>query len=241
MKEKVGKYQFEVVSYQLDFQGQVPLSLLGYYLLHAASAHAADRGFGYTEMTEKRTAWVLSRMAIEITAYPASSGEVTIYTWVDEVNRLFTSRCFELQRDGVTFGYARSIWAAIDLETRRPTPLDMVALTPYLSDRPCPIAKPGKIALVEAKAPAIPYTVRYSDLDINGHLNSIKYIEHLLDLFDIERFRQQRIGRFEIAYLSEGRYDMSLSRYLLETAPDLYSMAICHADKAICRAAVYWQ
>ena len=48
MKEKVGKYRFEVVSYQLDFQGQVPLSLLGYYLLHAASAHAADRGFGYT-------------------------------------------------------------------------------------------------------------------------------------------------------------------------------------------------
>ncbi|MGM9759047.1 MAG: acyl-[acyl-carrier-protein] thioesterase [Parabacteroides sp.] len=241
MKEKVGKYSFDVVSYQLDFQGRVPLPLLGNYLLHAASAHAADRGFGYQEMTEKRTAWVLSRMAIEVNHYPASSGEVTVYTWVDEVNRLFTSRCFEMQRDGKPFGYARSIWAAIDLESRRPTPLDEAGLAPYLSDRPCPITKPGKIMPVEAKSEPLPYLVKYSDLDINGHLNSIKYIEHLLDLFDIELFRTRRVSRFEIAYQSEGRYGMLLDLHLLETAPGVYSMAICHEDKSICRAVVNWQ
>ena len=51
--------------------------------------------------------------------------------------------------EGKTFGFARSIWAAIDMETRRPTLLDVEGLSAYITDRPCPIEKPGKIAPVE--------------------------------------------------------------------------------------------
>lgn len=239
--EKIGKYQFDIESYQLDFQGRIPIPMIGNYLLHAASAHADKRGFGYSEMTEKKTAWVLSRLAIEVNEYPVLAGEIVVNTWVDEVNRLFTSRCFELQRGGQTFGYARSIWAAIDLETRRPTLLDNSGIQAYISDYLCPIAKPGKIIPVENKSEAVPYIVRYSDLDINGHLNSIKYMEHLLNMFDIEMFKEKTVGRFEIAYQSEGMYGMPLELHKLETAPGKFDMAICHEGKAICRAAVTWK
>ena len=53
----------------------------------------------------------------------------------------------------------------------------------------------------------------YSDVDINGHINSIKYIEHILDLFPIERFKRQRLQRFEIAYKSESYIGDRLSFY----------------------------
>ena len=91
--------------------------MIGNYLIHVASSHAAERGFGFNDMSERHTAWVLSRLAIEMIEYPAMSEPITLYTWVDEVGRLFTSRCFELvDGNGKTFGYARSIWAAIDVE-----------------------------------------------------------------------------------------------------------------------------
>jgi acyl-ACP thioesterase len=193
-------------------------------------------------MTERHTAWVLSRLALEMWEYPQMSEPITLYTWVGEVGRLFTERCFELQNgSGKPFGYARSIWAAIDLETRRPTPLDTEGLSVYKSDRPCPIEKPGKITSVENETSGTPFTVKYSDLDINGHLNSIKYMEHLLDLFDLYLFEQKEVRRFEIAYLAEGRYGMELNLHSLEIAPDQYAMAICHEGKAICRAMVNWQ
>lgn len=240
--EKVGEFHFVTESYQLDFQGKVTIPMIGTYLIHAASVHAADRGFGYSDMTERHTAWVLSRLVIEIREYPKSAGQLTVYTWVDEVGRLFTSRCFELvDGEGNTFGYARSIWAAIDLETRRPTLLDVEGLSVYISDRPCPIEKPGKIAPVESKTEGVPYRVKYSDLDINGHLNSIKYMEHLLDLFDIGMFREKEVGRFEIAYQSEGKYGMPLALHSAKTLPGKYEMAICHDGKSICRAAVTWK
>jgi acyl-ACP thioesterase len=240
MLEKTGKFQFLTESYLLDFRGRVTIPLLGNYMLHAASNHASQRGFGFSDMTGKHTAWVLSRLAMEIVRYPEMSEPVTLYTWIDEVGRIFTSRCFELvDGAGRPCGYARSIWAAIDMQTRRPTPLDVEALSAWLVEgRDCPIEKPGKIPPVEHETEGIPYRVKYSDLDINGHFNSIKYMEHLLDLFDLELFVSREVRRFEIAYLSEGRYGMALTLHRQESPDGRYRMAVCHEGKAICRAAV---
>ena len=108
-------------------------------------------------------------------------------------------------------------------------------------ERPCPIERPGKISPVEEFDEGEPYTVRYSDLDINGHLNSIKYMEHLLNMFDIEMYKTKEISRFEIAYLSEGRYGMNLMLHNHEIQPGLYHMAICNEGKAIARASATWK
>ena len=189
-KNKVGEFHFVTESYLMDFRGRITIPMIGTYLLHAASCHAADRGFGYNDMTERHTAWVLSRLAIEMTSYPAMSESVTLYTWVDEVGKLFTSRCFELVNgEGKTFGFARSIWAAIDMETRRPTLLDVEGLSAYITDRPCPIEKPGKIAPVENNTSGEPYRVKYSDLDVNGHVAQLVDAVHkifYLDFFHVK-------------------------------------------------------
>ncbi len=241
-KSKIGEFHFVTESYLLDFQGKITIPMIGTYLLHAASIHAAERGFGYNEMNNDHRAWVLSRLAIEITRYPGMWENITLYTWIEDAAWLVTNRCFELvDSKGETFGYARSMWAAIDLNTRRPTPLDVEGLNVYKCDRSCPIEKPGKIGPAE-KSPALDtFTVKYSDLDVNGHLNSIKYMEHLLDMFDIDQFTRKEITRFEISYISEGKYGMDLALHKEQVLADQYNMAICHNDKAICRAAVNWR
>lgn len=240
--DKVGVFHFVTEEYLLDFRGRVTIPMIGNYLIHAASNHASLRGFGFNDMTEKHTAWVLSRLAIEMFEYPERSQKITVYTWIDEVGRLFTCRCFELADEaGRSIGFARSIWAAIDMETRRPTPLDIASLGVYLSDRPCPIERPGKILPAEGNTEGLPYRIKYSDIDINGHLNSIKYMEHLLDMFDLNLFRESEISRFEIAYLSEGKYNMPLTLHKSEAERNKYNMAICNEGKAICRAAVTWK
>ena len=136
--EKVGLFHFVAEPYLMDFRGRVTLPMIGNYLIHAASSHAGERGFGFNDMSERHTAWVLSRLAIEMKEYPTAFDKINLYTWIDEVGRLFTSRCFELaDENGKTFGFARSIWAAIDVETRRPTLLDIARLSAYVMDRPC--------------------------------------------------------------------------------------------------------
>ena len=107
--EKVGLFHFVAEPYLMDFRGRVTLPMIGNYLIHAASSHAGERGFGFNDMSERHTAWVLSRLAIEMKEYPTAFDKINLYTWIDEVGRLFTSRCFELaDENGKTFGFARS-------------------------------------------------------------------------------------------------------------------------------------
>ncbi|MDR2473525.1 MAG: acyl-[acyl-carrier-protein] thioesterase [Tannerella sp.] len=240
--EKIGKFQFVTEQYLLDFRGRVTLPMLGNYLLHAASNHAALRGFGFTDMQQKHVVWVLSRLAIEVERYPEMSEPVTLYTWIDEVGRLFTQRCFELRdSDDKPLAYARSIWAAIDMETRRPTPLDVEAIGAYQVVRDCPIEKPSKITPLENDTEGVLYQVKYSDLDINEHFNSIKYIEHLLDIFPLELFTTNEIHRFEISYLTEGKYGMNLTLHCKQYGNNEYGLAISHEGKALCRAKAKWR
>ena len=79
---------------------------------------------------------------------------------------------------------------------------------------------------------------KYSDIDVNGHVNSIRYIEHILDLFPLEMYRTQRVRRFEMAYVAESYYDDTLSFYL-EVEGGSYAAAIRkNGGETVCRAKI---
>lgn len=124
----------------------------------------------------------------------------SIRTWVENVYRLFTDRNFAIiDKDGKKIGYARSVWAMISLNTRKPADLLTLhggSIVDYVCDEPCPIEKPSRIKVASAE-PASSLNAKYSDIDINGHVNSIRYIEHILDLFPIELYKESRIRRLK--------------------------------------------
>ena len=213
---KVGTYNFVAEPFHVDFMGRLTMGVLGNHLLNCAGFHASDRGFGIAELNENHYTWVLSRLAIELEDMPHQYETFSIQTWVENVYRLFTDRDFALvNKDGKTIGYARSVWAMISMETRKPA--DLLALhggsiSDYICDKECPIDKPGRIK-VATEEPVWVYQTRYSDIDINGHVNSIKYIEHIFDLFPMETFKDKQVKRFEMAYVAESYYGDSLSFY----------------------------
>ena len=53
--EKVGLFHFVAEPYLMDFRGRVTLPMIGNYLIHAASSHAGERGFGFNDMSERHT------------------------------------------------------------------------------------------------------------------------------------------------------------------------------------------
>lgn len=105
-------------------------------------------------------------------------------------------------------------------------------------DKPCPIGKPSRIR-VQAAEPVESLRARYSDIDINGHVNSIRYVEHILDLFPLERYRETPIRRFEVAYVAESYYGDELSLYVDDCGGNAYAVEIRKNGKeTACRAKV---
>jgi acyl-ACP thioesterase len=240
----VGSFKFHVESYVCDFRGKATLPVICNFILQAATIHAQQRGFGYEAISKDHTAWVLSRFSIEINDYPGYDQDLTVETWIEDVARFFTQRCFRFtNQEGKIIGYARSIWAAIDMQTRRPK--DLPSWRPDLSDYidntiQCPLEKPSKIAGVEGE-PIMGYSVRYSDIDINCHMNSIKYLEHTLNIFDLDIFKQKDICKLEMVYLAEGIFGEKLKLYKQEVNPDEFLIDTKRGEESICRSRIVWR
>lgn len=243
MTSFVGIYKYPIDAYLSDFRGKATLPMLGGFMLQAATRHAEERGFGYSAMTSQSKVWVLTRMNIVLNRYPQNDTEINIHTWITDVNKLFTERCFAFEdHEGNYLGFARSIWAAIDLETRRPTNLlDLEGLSGYITDKPCPIGPAGKIALVKDASLSSSFEVKYSDIDINRHLNSMKYIEHFVDVFPLDMYEGKEIHGFEINYIAEGQYGTSLDILKKEIEDNIYVLEMKDKDKVICSSRITWK
>lgn len=214
MLEPIGRYEFVIDAYLTDFRGKATLPMIGGFMLQCATKHAEERGFGYSYMTENGRIWVLSRMAIELYDYPKNDSTFVVKTWVTSVNRLFTERCFSFEDgEGNKMGFARSLWASIDIKTRKPTNiLDLDSMVGMMDQKePCPVSDFGKISAIKEMPEQVDrIKIKYSDIDINKHLNSMKYIEHFVDVFDINLFKDKDIKRFDINYVSEGKYGVNI-------------------------------
>ena len=146
-----------------------------------------------------------------------------------------------IDKEGKKIGYARSVWAMISMNTRKPA--DLLALhsgsiVDYVCDEPCPIEKPSRIK-VASKEPVAALVAKYSDIDINGHVNSIRYIEHILDLFPIEMYKEKRIRRFEMAYVAESYYGDELTLFMDDAGEGVYDVEVKkNGSEVVCRSKV---
>ena len=230
--EKIGKYQFMAEPFHCDFNAQLIMGHLGNHLLNAADFHSNDRGFGMIYLKTINKAWVLSRLAVEMERMPKAYDKFWVETWVENAMRFFNNRNFAIMSpDGQVYGYGRSVWAMIDTETRQPHNLLEInngSISDYIvKDKPCPIDKSSRVQMTAGAELVRTIDTYYNDVDMNGHINSVKYIEHVLDLWDLDWYRNHQIHRFEVAYVAESHQGDRLSLYREQTGENEYCVRIC--------------
>lgn len=258
--DKIGRYQFLAEPFHCDFSGRLFMGHLGNHMLNAADFHSTDRGFGMHYLNTIHRTWVLSRLAIEMFEMPQQYTRFTVETWVESAMRFFTQRNFRVvtsstssllpppssktpHPSSITLGYGRSVWAMIDTETRQPADILAVndgAINGWIEkDYPCPVEKGGRVRMGDNARLLRTIDTFYNDVDINGHINSVKYIEHVLDLWPIDWYRSHAIRRFEIAYVAEAHAGDSLSFYAESLSELEHNIRIVkNADTEVCRCKI---
>ncbi len=223
-------------------QQEIPFTLLTKRILEAATRHAESWNVGYSTLIRNGQAWVLSRLTIEMYRYPLINEVCTIQTWIEGYNKLFSARDFAiLDGEGKPCGYARSIWVVIDLETRSSVDISKFDhMNELISDQECPIDKQSRVRTVNDPHPVI-CPVLYSDIDLNRHVNSVKYIEHLLDLFPFEQYDTHYIRRFEISYANEARYGSTLQLLKEEEMPNNYILEVREPEISFCKGRILFE
>jgi acyl-ACP thioesterase len=233
MTQKYGHYDFKVAPFEEDIMGALSWGTLGKLLLRAASYHAGAHGFGFDDVNTKSHAWVLSRLVIDMERMPRINEAYSIESWVTRVYRQFTDRHFDiLTPTGDRLGQATSIWALIDIDSRQPLDLSSMEngeFSEAVSERTIPIAAASRVR-VKSEQPERCLRALYSDLDINGHVNSIRYIEMVLDLFEPAHLANHPPRRIEMSYCAETYAGEELQIFHDEEASGRHCIEIRKAD-----------
>ncbi len=218
-----------------DAEGRMPITLLTKRIIEIATIHANALGIGYSNMIEKNVGWVLSRLSIEMLRYPGINEEYTLSTWIESYNRRFSERNFAITTpSGKVLGYARSLWVPMDFAKRTVADLSLFDSSKIqILDDVCDMAKPRRTGVLPEDAREEKYIFKYSDLDFNRHVNTVRYISLLMDLWPLERYDANIIKRLDIAFHLECRFG---DEVVLREANDNYGSHLCEIVNAGTRA-----
>ena len=205
-------------------EGRLSLTALTTKLIEIATVHANRLGIGNPDMAHLNAGWVLSRLTLEMFSYPQINASYVIKTWIESLNRHFSTRCFSIETpDGEIYGYSRSIWLVMDASNHTNFGTSHLMLPPEMIEGksvPIPlqqkhicIAEPGKEEecgkkqLISTHAP-FPYTFQFCDLDFYRHVNTVRYVGLLLNQFSLKEHDENTVERMELSFLHEAKYGM---------------------------------
>ena len=236
-------FRSKVEPKQVDFTSRVSVSSICDMILYVAGVDAYNRGFGVDVLAGKNFGWVLSRMCVVLDYMPKEYDEFTIHTWISDYNRLSSTRNFTLTDDeGREFGRAVSQWCVIDFEKRMPVSLEEVdsLFEGKFCDAPSPCETPRKVRGIE---PTIVrrHEVRYSDIDFNRHVNTMRYIRMMLNTLPIEYLTDNRPLRLDIHFAKECRLGEVLT-IGYEQRENLSLFEIRNGEDSVaCTACIEWR
>ncbi len=188
-EEFVYEQKIPIDSRDVDGQGQCrPSALLGH--MQETATQAAERhGFGRILMEEPYQAyWVLTRIWYRLDRPLYWGEELAIRTWHRGGKAATTYRDFDLLVEGEPVGEAVSLWVLMQRETGRIIKLSTVAgMARTDGGSRCKTITLSRLQMPDGLEPEEPRLLRYSDTDINGHVNNTRYADFACDALHMER------------------------------------------------------
>lgn len=207
--ELIFRLEHKIPAYNVSLNGQSKFYTLCNILLDSAAVHANNFNFGYHDMRKQNVYWVLSRFHIIMHQYPGMDDQIKVETWPKGVNKLFFMRDYRiLSADDRLLTSATSAWLILDGKTGRPKKMagnkNLHSL--HVDDFHAIEAAPDKLPGIKEPDRQRSVKARYSDLDINKHVNAVKYIKWVQDCYSQEIYEKKNVMEFQINYQAETRY-----------------------------------
>jgi medium-chain acyl-[acyl-carrier-protein] hydrolase len=238
------KETITIKSYHTNQYGKASISSLFNILIEAAWAHAQVMYWGYDSLKSNNLFWVLSRMYFQVEKYPAWQDQIILNTWSAGTDGIYAYREYIVENEkGEVLLKASSAWLILDMETRKIFRLSDYRATFPKRIEPNACRNPKRIK-PDIHTETLNYApVLFSELDINQHFNSVKYLERVLDDFGIGFLNTYEPTELEVNYLKEGVAGDSIAVTSTQLADDEYlNCLVRESDGAdLCVIRMLWR
>jgi acyl-ACP thioesterase len=151
----------------------------------------------YEELVMQDKAFVLSAIRIELYSQVYAYDDVVASTWACPSRGFNFNRCYDIKKGDELICEASSVWALVSLSEKKLFTVNDIDLSSFCMDeqltfdRGIRVRIPGAIPLNLIGE----YTAKYSDVDLNGHVNNTNYPRILCDFIpNIENIRIRSMG-----------------------------------------------
>lgn len=142
---------------------------------------------------------------------------------------------------GKIIGNAASYWIFLDTEKMRPVHPSKGEIVFNFGELPKSFEhSPDKLPALENPESSLSFHVRYSDLDLNNHVNNITYIEWVMEGIDHNYRRTNIPVSLEINFLSEAKYGDTVELSKEDIGAGQFMHSLLNGNTEICRAKTIW-
>ncbi len=197
--------EFEVHAYDLGVDGLASMATVCNFLQEAAGRHVRKLGFSVEQLLQRGITWFLSRLHVRMQRMPEMGERILVQTWPSELQRIFAVREFRvLTADRREIGVGTSAWLLFDIRRGRPIRLLEEMRDMHDDNAPRMIADNfAKLPPCEPTSSPAEIRVRFSDLDLNSHVNNAVYVGMLLDSLPESLLQQSFLHELEIEFRAE--------------------------------------
>ena len=212
--------EFFIESTDVNAKLDIKLSSLMRMMQDVATEHAEILHIGKADTLDKGLYWVITRYYIDMIKYPKYLSKIKISTYPGDDMKFIFPRYFLIESmEGELLGRASSTWVVLNKSDHKvnlnPFP-GLVVPTEHVENE---IGLPEKV-IGEGGSFIEERKVRYSDIDLNGHLNNTKYMEYILDMKDSSFYLNNKISSILINYEKELLDGDKVSLYSDEGNPE---------------------
>lgn len=142
-----------------------------------ANADFADLGHTHENMIRSGYFFIVTHATCHIVRQPVDEERATVRTWPRKIKGMQVSRNFDLlDADGGAIAYCQMDYLIIDANAGKPIRIkDFPLERLYEVERDVPLTKRQRIKLSDDMAEISRLSPRFSDLDVNGHVNNTHY------------------------------------------------------------------
>ncbi|MBR3296794.1 MAG: hypothetical protein IKI65_03025 [Firmicutes bacterium] len=168
-------------SEHVDCFRRLKTSTLFELLQTASIRHTEELGMGREKTLDRGLLWVITRQHVLIDRWPVYDERVTVRSWPGDTMHVLFPRYYEiLSEDGTVLIRAAALWNLIDMQTRSVAFPDEygVQIAGVDTGREIPyISRIRALPLTGKRS----FTVPYSYVDLNGHMNNTRYFDLVED------------------------------------------------------------
>lgn len=209
--EPIYRLSFTIDPLHLDRFGRCKASVLLSFAQEAAESHSMILSTDWETLHQKGIFWAVIRQKLQVTRLPRLGEVITVETWPMPTTRVaFPRSTVAYDEDGNEVFRAISLWVLMDEKTRMMILPGKTDIAVRGTVRGNELPPPGSL-MVKNLDRLYERSVRFSDLDRNGHMNNTRYLDWVMDLLPSTFHRDHPLREVTLCYLSEAKENEQLS------------------------------